>query len=180
MKPIDIAMIQARRRKIDAAVEAENALFQKYMTEYYEQVEEHNRRIAELAGEQDELEIAERVFAKLSGETAPGEGPRGKPAGTPPMPEMITEALGHYAALGRPHQRPAEILAYIRGKWWPEAHATDVGPIAWRMWNRDQLVKFTDGTYGLLEEEEVEEPQGEVEPELDLPEEDTAEEDEAA
>jgi hypothetical protein len=177
MKPIDIAMIQARRKKIDAAADAENQRFQSYLAEYQSELDglktrheaqlaEHHRRLEALTDEQDELEIAEKVFTRLSGETAPGEdGSRGKPAGIPPMTEMIKEALGHYAELGHPRQRPATILSYIRGKWWPDADNTDVGPITWRMWQRDQLTKYTDGTYAMLEPEPEPEPEAEPEPE---------------
>jgi hypothetical protein len=156
MKPIDIALIQARRKKIDAEIAAENARFQK-------ELEDHESRLTVLAREQHDLEVAERVFARLTNEAAPPDKKHsgrtsaavadGKPDGIPPVPEMIKEALTHAEELGRPGLRPAEILSYIQGKWWPTAHTTDVGPIAWRMWQRDDLIKYKDGTYALPEEE---------------------------
>jgi hypothetical protein len=149
MKPIDLALIQARRAKIASEMAEENNRF-----EGLQRIHEH--RLADLEGELHELDIAERVFAKLSGETsAPTPaGSTGKPANTPPMTDMIREALEHARGLGTVRLRPAEILSYIQGKWWPNAEPNAVGPIAWRMWQREELAKFKDGTYSLPSKKE--------------------------
>lgn len=152
MKPIDLALIQARRAKIASEVAEETNRFGALQLA-------HVSRLKELEAELNELEIAERVFAKLTGESSSAGTPAntGKPADTPPMPEMIREALKHGKALGQPYMKPAEILSYIQGKWWPSAEPNAVGPIAWRMWQREELEKYKDGTYGLPEEKKEEE-----------------------
>jgi hypothetical protein len=60
MKPIDLALIQARRAKIASEVAEETTRF-----DGLKQV--HEARIGDLEAELGELEIAERIFAKLSG-----------------------------------------------------------------------------------------------------------------
>jgi hypothetical protein len=151
MKPIDIRLIQARRKKIQAEIEAAQAEFE--------------AKIVGLKAEAKELDIAERVFARLSSEdhSSTGQDHRrvkeeeeteGKPEGLPAVSEMIKEALAHAVMQGGLGLKPAAILAYIRGKWWSEAESNDVGPIAWRMWQNDQLLKYEDGEYGLLEAEQ--------------------------
>jgi hypothetical protein len=158
MKPIDIALIQARRKQIDAAVEAENARWQR-------ELESHHARIAALGAEQNELEIAERVFARLSGTSdlspkSTGED-AGKPADLPSVPDMIRDVLAFASERGRSNGlRPAELVAVIRARWWPDCPATAVGPIAWRMWKRGALRKVR-GLYVLPppEEETAEEPE---------------------
>jgi hypothetical protein len=150
MKPIDIRLIQARRNRIQAEIEAIQAEFEK--------------RIVALKAEAKELDIAERVFSRLSlGDDAPNESTKskahiddGKPEGIPAVSEMIKEALAYAVMQRATGLKPAAILAYIRGKWWPGAQSNDVGPIAWRMWQNDQLEKFEDGEYALLEAERAE------------------------
>lgn len=94
-------------------------------------------------------------------DTGSGRAPSsGKPDDIPPVSEMIEEALAHAHELGRHGLRPAEMLSYIQGKYWPTAYwptagPTDVGPIAWRMWHRSRLARYKDGTYGLPEEEDA-------------------------
>jgi hypothetical protein len=141
VKPIDIGLIQARRKKIAADIEA------------------HQRALAALEVENNELEIAERVFSKLvlgdnsrsKGDAASSE--LGKPAGLPPVSEMIKEALAHAVTLRAKGLKPSGMLSYIRGKWWPAAESKDVGPIAWRMSQNGQLEKSKDGVYALLKSE---------------------------
>lgn len=143
VKPIELGLIQARRKKIAADIEA------------------HQRALAELEIENKELEIAERVFSKLvlGGINSHGKSDTsaaadvGKPEGLPPVSEMIKEALAHAVAIQAKGLKPAAILSYIRGKWWPGAQSKDVGPIAWRMWQDDKLEKFKDGDYALLKPE---------------------------
>ena len=146
MKPIDMTMIQARRRAL--AEERERLL----------------QAVQVLDAEAQELEIAERVFARLTlaGEVnLAGEGTlkadaqvisHGKPVGTPSMPEMIEEALAHSASFGALGLTPSGLLSYIQGKWWPAAKINNVGPIAWRMAQRGDLVKDKNGNYALAKE----------------------------
>jgi len=142
VKPIDMGLIQARRKKIA----------------------EEYARLAEamdaLKNEEKELAVAERVFAKLSGAgdsrqrkgSKPNE-PSGKPEGTPPVPIMIKEALAHALTLGAIGLKPGGLLSYIQGKWWPGVQANAIGPIAWRMAERKELMKLKSGEYALLDAE---------------------------
>jgi hypothetical protein len=157
VKPIDIGLIQARRKKIEAEAKAEK--------------ERHEKALAALEAEWKELDIAERVFSRLSleggknqrlvanglligGETNV-DGGGGKPEGLPPVSEMIKEALAYAVSLNAKGLKPAGLLSYIRGKWWPEAQSRDVGPVAWRMWQNEQLERFDSGEYTLLKAERV-------------------------
>jgi hypothetical protein len=150
MKPIDIGLIQARRQKIVSEVNAEKSRFAQL-------ADEHASRITALENEANELAIAERVFVKLTkGDTSAESQAEdqtsestGKPEGTPSVPDMILEALNHAHGFGRTRLRPAEMLSYIRGKWWPSAEGNAVSSIAWRMWQRGQLAKYQDGTYSV-------------------------------
>ncbi len=145
MKPIDLGLIQARRKKIEADIQTER--------------QRHERALVALQDELKELAIAERVFSKLTGADASDvqEQKRsetqasGKPDGLPPMSEMIKEALAHAVAIGANGLKPAGILSYVRGKYWPGAESKDVGPIAWRMWQNEQLEHYEAGEYALLD-----------------------------
>ncbi len=145
MKPIDIGLIQARRKKIEAEIQAEH--------------QRHERALGALEDELEELVIAERVFSKLTGGNAAREKESsesrtsGKPAGLPAVPEMIKEALAHAVTVGANGLKPSGLLSYIRGKYWPAAESKDVGPIAWRMWQNDQLEHYESGEYALPEDE---------------------------
>lgn len=114
-------------------------------------------RIDALRQELDELDVAERVLTRLGGaeqgavtgasataflgpaaERLLDEAPVvSKPPGIPTMPEMILEALASVLN----GLEPRDIMAYIAGKYWPEVRSELVGPIAWRMWKRGDLVK---------------------------------------
>ena len=182
MKPIDLNMIQGRRRALK------------------EERDHLQRAIEAIDAETKELDVAERVFARLAlddnqtvhvlqaepltvgspeigrpklevhSATASFAGagslsadlqvvrgplqsepnsPAGKPPKTPPMTEMIIEALEHASRLGAPGLKPAAVLSYIRGKWWPGAEIKNVGPIVWRMQQRGVLVRRDDGLYAL-------------------------------
>jgi|SRR5580700_496780 hypothetical protein len=149
MKPIDLGLIQARRKKIEAEMQAE--------------VQRHQSTLRTLEDELEDLIVAERVFSKLSGsgkgakaadEETDTEPSSGKPPGLPAMPEMIREALVHAVSIGAVNGlKPAAILSYVRGKYWAGAASKDVGPIAWRMWQNDQLEKYEGGEYALLDSE---------------------------
>lgn len=140
MKPIDIGLIQARRKKIEAEIQEER--------------QRHERALGALEDELEELVVAERVFSKLTGAGAtqqkkPEARASGKPEGLPAVSEMIKEALEHAVSVGAAGLKPAGLLSYIRGKYWPAAESKDVGPIAWRMWQNDQLEHFESGEYAL-------------------------------
>ena len=135
----DLTRIQARRKSIAA------------------EMAEIQQELEALTKEDNELAIAERVLIRLSlksgaeeaaeqvtGEVsaaAEKEPSGGKPAGLPPVPDMILEALRHAFTHGAPGLEPNGILSYIKGRYWPEATTNKVGPIAWRMWKHDQLDK---------------------------------------
>jgi hypothetical protein len=148
MKAIDLGMIQARRAKLDA------------------DIARLRDEISMLEAKRAELDVAEHVFAEIALED--GEGNRQstkeeaasnethdaagtgngydnndhfKPEGLPFMTAMIIEAIRHANSLGAQGLDPAGLRSYIRGRYWPTVPATAVGPIAWRMWKREELTK---------------------------------------
>jgi hypothetical protein len=100
-----------------------------------------------------DYEAAERVWFALGGDEADESAgsseestpkaapPRKKPAGIPPIPEIIIECLAGAANAGLPGLEPNQILEWVRSKYWPNAESTDVGSTAWRMWKGGRLVK---------------------------------------
>jgi hypothetical protein len=66
---------------------------------------------------------------------------RRKPAGVPPVPEMILEALGLAQAAGKPGLTPQAMVSFVRSKYWPDAGNPDIGSAAWRMWKAGRLTK---------------------------------------
>jgi hypothetical protein len=68
MKPIDIGLIQARLKRLEADAAAETQRFQVVMAEHERDVDLHARRMAEIETELEDLRTAERVFAKLTQE----------------------------------------------------------------------------------------------------------------
>jgi hypothetical protein len=142
MKPIDLGLIQARRKKIEA------------------EIQDTHKALSVLEDELKELQVAERVFSKLTQDSAPDEKrsskdhpASGKPAGLPAVSEMIKDALQHAVMAGGKGMKPAELLSYIRGTRWTGAQSKDVGSIAWRMWKNGQLEKSPSGVYALLKPE---------------------------
>lgn len=127
------------------------------------EIARHETLIGELRAEDSEMKIAERVWLRLN-----NKGPdtanlfasesdaltgdtseRGKPDDAPTMPKMIIEALEVDDFMGAGEGlEPAEIAKYIAKKWWPDVNPGAVGPIAWRMWKRGQLMK-SDSRYRL-------------------------------
>ena len=97
-------------------------------------------RINSLRSELPELEVAERVIARLSGEDGGAPSPvgkqdamplpKGKPAGIPTMPEMILEVLKESGPNGL---EPREMTDKIESRWYPGLTSELVGPIAWRL-----------------------------------------------
>jgi hypothetical protein len=171
MKPIDLGLIQARRKKIHGELAAENL---RHAQEVELIQRKHQHVLDVLQKEFDELGIAERVFSRLSQDAnldaeLPLNGDAetketvstGKPEGLPPVSDMIREALAHAVTLGFRGMKPSAILSYIHGRYWAGATSRDVGPIAWRMWQNDQLEKYQTGEYALLDAE-VEKIQDEI------------------
>lgn len=154
MKSVNLSQIQARRKRIAEAIG------------------EHESGIAALRAEDAELDVAERVFMRLATENdfrelakivgtgataeakAEQEAESGKPPGIPTMPDMIREALKHALSRNVLGLEPTDMLAYIRGRYWSTAQQQNVGPIAWRMHKRGQLLKR--GSYYRLPKEETE------------------------
>jgi hypothetical protein len=146
MKPIDLGLIQARRKKIEAEIQDKLVQYQK--------------AVAVLEDELQELKVAERVFSKLTQGSAPDKKgsskdhpASGKPADLPAVSQMIKDALQHAVMAGGRGMKPAALLSYIRGTYWNGAQSKDVGSIAWRMWKNGQLEKSTSGVYALLKPE---------------------------
>ncbi len=129
---------------------------------------EIERQLSELAmltgrlrEELKELEMAERVLARLSGEarasTGEGEATSShragttKPEGTPTVPEMILTLLEEVKDHERrPGLEPKEMVQKVAERWWPEVKPEAIGSIAWRMWKRKQLRK--EGSIYMLPE----------------------------
>ena len=130
-------LIQARKREI-AASRAE-----------------HISALEALESESAELEIAERVIARLVGAHRPSApiavfasladkvapALNGKPSGTPTVPEMIVELLRNHNTSEPAGLDVKAIVQLIGEKWWPAVSAADISPIAWRMAKRGQLAK---------------------------------------
>lgn len=113
-------------------------------------IERHTTAVDGLLAEMKDIEIAERVLLNIGVITDRGTGSEvdiddvpavQKPEGTPSMPDMIKEALTVAHRQGSPSLEPIGLLPYIQDRWWPQAQTTSVGPIAWRMWKRGELVK---------------------------------------
>jgi hypothetical protein len=115
-------------------------------------IDVHVKALEPLEKTARDLEIAERVLASLSDagnadsdraaqtreSTAKTEDDDGKPAGIPTVPEMIIEALQVARSNGSKGLEPKEIVAYIAKRWWPNVPQNSIGPIAWRMAERDK------------------------------------------
>jgi len=88
----------------------------------------------------DQHEQSDPHRAKKSGRRKSTKLAR-KPDDIPTMPEMIVKALENAKTEGREGLRPSEIKDYIAKKWWPTVKGSAVGPIAWRMFDRNELQK---------------------------------------
>jgi hypothetical protein len=87
-----------------------------------------NDRIAVLSAELNELDIAEKVFLRLSGagSTKQLDAPKtsdAKPDGLPTIRDMIKEALSDAMMRRDPGMTPKEIRAYIK-----DTYGFDAGP----------------------------------------------------
>jgi hypothetical protein len=119
--------------------------------------------IASLKVQASELEIAERVLASLSADddedaeaesagthdVADGGISTDKPSDLPTMPEMIIDALTDARKNGKRGLAPKEIVQCIREKWWANVPPESVGPVAWRMWNKDHKLTKRETRYFL-------------------------------
>jgi len=122
---------------------------------------DHLGALQELDAEDAELDVADRVIARLTatppsvspskavslvaslneyaGGTPPGTGK--KPPNIPTLPEMIREILKSTNQSSPVSLTPKEMAEKIRLLWWPEVTPTEVSPIAWRMAQRGELAK---------------------------------------
>jgi hypothetical protein len=71
-----------------------------------------------------------------------------KPKGIPLMPEIIIEALNQALSKGRVELKVSELVAFVRDRYWPEAPASSVGPVAWKMSKTGEL-KNANSLYSL-------------------------------
>ena len=119
------------------------------------QIERCEETLARLQAQLADFEAAERVLIAIGTgqqEEAVSNSETGadqdfvpaesrKPTGLRPVPEMIIDALEKGQAEGRRGLTPAELLSFIRDRYWPDAKSNDVGSTAWRMWKDGRLVK---------------------------------------
>ena len=139
----EMARLQARRKVIEDKI-----------TIYRVEIGQREEAIAVLLNEDRELEIAAKVIERFSSPapkqaiaTTDGEEPEiaeedsSKPGGIPTTPVMIAEAVSDAHSRGSPGLEPLGMLSYIQARYWPGASVNNIGPIAWRMWKRGQLVK---------------------------------------
>ncbi len=71
-----------------------------------------------------------------------------KPEGVPLMPEIIIEALNHALSKGIAGLKVSELVGFVRDRYWPEAPAGSVGPVAWKMSKTGEL-KNANSVYSL-------------------------------
>jgi hypothetical protein len=71
-----------------------------------------------------------------------------KPEGIPLMPEIIIEALNHALSKGSAGLKVSELVGFVRDRYWPEAPAGSVGPVAWKMSKTGEL-KNDNSVYSL-------------------------------
>ncbi|MFD1704825.1 hypothetical protein ACFSCV_17605 [Methylopila henanensis] len=122
------------------------------------EIAELTERLQSLKAELPELDVAERVLSRISGEaghsvghgdpTPPARSATTKPEGAPTVPEMILTLLKEARAEGRVGLEPREMVQRVARRWWPDVRTEAVGSIAWRMWKREQLRK--DGPVYML------------------------------
>lgn len=115
----------------------------------------YKAEIERLESELPELDVAERVLARLTGEPrsevsavkpSVDEALVGaKPEGIPTVPEMIVTLLKEAQASGSRGMSAKDLLDGIAKRWWPDAKSDTVAPTAWRMRKRGDLDK--DGVH---------------------------------
>jgi Fe-S-cluster formation regulator IscX/YfhJ len=165
MKAIDIGLIQARRTKLTTEIESHRVAITTLEAKLSE-LEIAERVFAELSLENDDVaptdrasfEIAVNIEAVAIAEHSDEQrridpqtvrvtklhrsGSKGKkPEGLPSIPDMILEAIRHAYSLGATGLDPAGLNSYVRGRYWPTVPGNIVGPTAWRMWKRGELMK---------------------------------------
>jgi len=91
------------------------------------------RDVARQSADPDEIDIAK------TNEPNPWESRRTKPEGIPMMPEIIIEAISHALRDGRAGLKVSELIEFVRQRYWPEAPANSVGPVAWKMSKTGEL-----------------------------------------
>ncbi|QSF54654.1 hypothetical protein [Brevundimonas fontaquae] len=129
------------------------------LDEIEDELDRLNARIASLRAEAAELEVAQRVLARLHVDDEaddadlsravvprpeaflPTGGTRRKPTSLPAVTDMILKVLENAEKAGIDGLEPRIILAEIQRVWWPDASSESVGPIAWRMSQQGRLRK---------------------------------------
>jgi hypothetical protein len=135
------------------------------LREIVEEIERQRQTLADLEKQASDLEIAERVLISLGDDDDEEAEPKSsgtvihsgafsidigvpltkrvvqKPADTPTVPEMIIQALKNARSHGKRGLEPREMTEFIAEKWWPKCPQNAVGPIAWRMYKRHELLK---------------------------------------
>lgn len=137
------------------------ALIAERQSQVADEINDLSHRIALLKAELDQLDEASALLSRLANAKAASLGNERwaamhieetppiaerdalshKPLGTPPVTEMIAEALAVAHSAGSPGLSPSGVLSWIRQKYWPAAEVANIGPIAWRMWKRGKLGK---------------------------------------
>jgi hypothetical protein len=117
---------------------------------------EYQAKLDALGAELAELDVAQRVIARLASPSkipAPAElsitgadvlvtGTARKPPNIPTIPEMIMTVLNNGNPSAPPRElTPKGIAEEIRRRWWPSVTPTEISPITWRMAKRGDLVK---------------------------------------
>jgi hypothetical protein len=117
------------------------------------QIERQEEALAKLRAQLADFEAAERVLIAIGDDqeetithTTNGAGQgqavgNRKPTGLRPVPEMIINALEEARSDGRHGLAPAELLSFVRERYWADAQQSDIGSTAWRMWKVKRLKK---------------------------------------
>lgn len=103
------------------------------------------------AKEEEELAVAERVYARLAGKSVESDGSTSahtrkappatngtpRPPGIPSVPEMVTELLLEAERRGKRGLTSTEIMAGIDARWWPGVAVNFVMPTVYRCISRE-------------------------------------------
>lgn len=144
----------------------ENTLIQKRRREVDQQIARHRQAISALEAELPELEMAERVFLRLSGATGSVVG-SGNAIFAPPvaiagtvkkmtMNEMIMAVLSEALHGG---MLPKDVTSVIRERWRPDVSGTYVSTSVWRLAQSGDLEKEPNGSrYRIPQMKEADDP----------------------
>ena len=142
-------------------IKRERAQIEMQRAALMQQLDDLKRQEERLNQTAQELEIAEKVFARYSdAEQSAPEGPAQippatkqskKPDGIPPVSELIYMVLAYAEKEGLRWLEPIQVIERIRGNWWPGAQSNDIAPVLWRMAKQGKLAKRGQ-KYGRLKE----------------------------